>query len=103
MKIALERYHGLGNDYVVYDPNKNELELTSGNVKLICDRNEGLGADGILEGPIFENLESGRKSVRDQWKWNPYFRKIFKRCGICAEKELQDLYGERTGGGYILE
>ena len=54
MKIALERYHGLGNDYVVYDPNKNELELTSGNVKLICDRNEGLGADGILEGPILE-------------------------------------------------
>ena len=48
------KMHGLGNDYVVYDPNKNELELTAGNVKLICDRNEGLGADGILEGPILE-------------------------------------------------
>ena len=65
MKIALERYHGLGNDYVVYDPNKNELELTSGNVKLICDRNEGLGADGILEGPI---LEEDGMHVRI---WNP--------------------------------
>ena len=24
MDITLERYHGLGNDYLVYDPNKNE-------------------------------------------------------------------------------
>ena len=54
MKVTLERYHGLGNDYAVFDPNKNELELTAGNVKLICDRNEGLGADGILEGPILK-------------------------------------------------
>ncbi len=27
MKVVLQRYHGLGNDYVVFDPNKNELEL----------------------------------------------------------------------------
>ena len=23
MKVVLERYHGLSNDYVVFDPNKN--------------------------------------------------------------------------------
>ena len=39
MKVVLERYHGLGNDYVVFDPNKNEFELTPENVKMICDRN----------------------------------------------------------------
>ena len=54
MKVVLERYHGLGNDYVVFDPNKNELELNPENVKMICDRNAGLGSDGILEGPIIE-------------------------------------------------
>ena len=27
MQILLEKYHGLGNDYLVFDPNKNELEL----------------------------------------------------------------------------
>ena len=52
MKVVLQRYHGLGNDYVVFDPNKNELELTPANVRLICDRNEGLGSDGVLEGPV---------------------------------------------------
>ena len=54
MKVVLERYHGLGNDYVVFDPNRNELELREENVRMICDRNEGLGADGILEGPILK-------------------------------------------------
>ena len=34
MDITLERYHGLGNDYLVYDPNKNELELNEENVKM---------------------------------------------------------------------
>lgn len=27
MKVVLERYHGLGNDYVVFDPNKMNLNL----------------------------------------------------------------------------
>lgn len=52
MQIVLEKYHGLGNDYLVFDPNKNELELNEANVKMICNRNVGLGSDGILEGPL---------------------------------------------------
>ncbi|MEG1505206.1 MAG: diaminopimelate epimerase, partial [Lachnospiraceae bacterium] len=52
MDVILEKYHGLGNDYFVFDPNKNELQLTPANVKMICDRNFGMGSDGILEGPI---------------------------------------------------
>lgn len=54
MKVVLEKYHGLGNDYFVFDPNKNELELTKENTKMICNRNFGMGSDGILVGPIFK-------------------------------------------------
>lgn len=54
MKVVLERYHGLENDYVVFNPNKNELKLTSENVRMICDRNAGLGSDGVLEGPVMK-------------------------------------------------
>lgn len=59
MKVVLEKYHGLGNDYLVFDPNKNQLKLTKENVKLICDRHFGIGSDGILEGPVLdqENVE----------------------------------------------
>lgn len=52
MKITLEKYHGLGNDYLIFDPNKNELKLTKEAVKLICNRNFGVGSDGLLVGPI---------------------------------------------------
>ncbi len=55
MDLTLERYHALGNVYVVFDPNLNELTLDPENVKMICDRNEGLGSDGILEGPIMKD------------------------------------------------
>lgn len=52
MKVVIEKYHGLGNDYFVFDPNKNELKLTPENVRLICNKNFGMGSDGVLEGPI---------------------------------------------------
>ncbi|WP_077611575.1 diaminopimelate epimerase [Clostridium sp. Marseille-P2415] len=52
MNIILEKYHGLGNDYLIFDPNKNELKLTEENVRLICNRNFGVGSDGLLVGPI---------------------------------------------------
>lgn len=54
MSIYFEKYNGLGNDYLVYDCNKNSEKLDSESVKLICDRNFGLGSDGILVGPIIE-------------------------------------------------
>ena len=92
MQIVLEKYHGLGNDYLVFDPNKNELELNEANVKMICNRNVGLGSDGILEGPLLgEHLAvkiSGRKCCRKERKRSSYFCKIFKRRRICTEKEL---------------
>lgn len=65
MKIVLEKYHGLGNDYLVFDPNQNSLRLSPENVKLICDRHFGVGSDGILEGPIL-NKEPMEVKI-----WNP--------------------------------
>mgnify|MGYP000618330809 FL=1 len=65
MRLKLEKYHGLGNDYLVFDPNHNELKLDEANVKMLCDRNEGLGADGVLEGPI---LKEDGMHVK---VWNP--------------------------------
>jgi diaminopimelate epimerase len=42
------RSHGLGNDYIVMDPKDLPFELTPAAVRLICDRNRGVGSDGIL-------------------------------------------------------
>ena len=54
MDIHFKKYHGLGNDYLVIDPNVRDVPMTQSNIRLICDRNFGLGSDGILYGPLFE-------------------------------------------------
>ena len=41
MRLKLEKYHGLGNDYLVFDPEHNGMELTPERVKLLCNRNLG--------------------------------------------------------------
>jgi len=46
------KYHALGNDYLVLDPNDQPLSLTPEMTKTICHRNYGIGSDGILLGPL---------------------------------------------------
>ncbi|MBH0191706.1 MAG: diaminopimelate epimerase [Nitrospira sp.] len=48
MKNGFFRGHGLGNDYIVMDPKELTFTLTPKNIELICNRNWGLGSDGIL-------------------------------------------------------
>ena len=49
------KYHALGNDYLVIDPQQSKIDLSPDVVRLICHRNYGVGSDGILYGPIFED------------------------------------------------
>ncbi len=58
------KYHALGNDYLVLDPEdyKKDVTLTVDQIKRICHRNYGVGSDGILFGP---SKDAGRDfSVR---------------------------------------
>lgn len=61
MGIDFYKYHALGNDYVVLDPNRTKIKLTKDTIKLICHRNFGIGSDGILYGPITLNGVMGLK------------------------------------------
>lgn len=50
------KYHGLGNDYLVLDPKTLPSPLdgcmTAAWAAAICDRNRGVGGDGIVYGPL---------------------------------------------------
>jgi diaminopimelate epimerase len=48
MKNVFFRGHGLGNDYLVMDPKELTFKLTPKNIKSVCDRNRGVGSDGVL-------------------------------------------------------
>ena len=48
MRNSFFKGHGLGNDYIAFDPVELDLKLTPRSVRSICDRNRGIGSDGIL-------------------------------------------------------
>ena len=55
--MRFERYHGVGNDYLVWDSIQWNWMADEKQIELICNRNFGLGSDGILYGPIFDGKE----------------------------------------------
>lgn len=52
MELTLGMYQSFGNDYLVYDCTKYSYELKPEDIRRICDRKFGVGADGILVGPV---------------------------------------------------
>jgi diaminopimelate epimerase len=49
MSIEFYKYHGTGNDFVILDNRDKQLpELSTKQVKHICDRHFGIGADGLM-------------------------------------------------------
>jgi diaminopimelate epimerase len=46
--IAFAKGHGLGNDYIVMSRGDLPFDLSEASIVRICDRNWGIGSDGIL-------------------------------------------------------
>ena len=70
------KYHGLGNDYLVLHDYKHftsNIDLPPKQVQRICDRNYGLGSDGIL---------IGKKDISGGY----FHLRIFNSDGTQAEK-----------------
>lgn len=49
MGIAFRKYHGLGNDFILIDHRQQvELQVSPQQAIELCDRNFGIGADGVI-------------------------------------------------------
>jgi len=57
--VAFGKYHGLGNDFLIVDlRDKDDAAIQDGDkVKAICDRQFGVGGDGVL--PILPAVAAG--------------------------------------------
>lgn len=53
-RIPFYKYHALGNDYIVLNPEEieNLPALSAAQIQSICHRHCGIGSDGILLGPL---------------------------------------------------
>jgi diaminopimelate epimerase len=52
--LKFYKYQALGNDYIVVDAQKYTSLPNPAFVRTLCDRHYGVGADGVLYGPIIE-------------------------------------------------
>ena len=95
------KYHGLGNDYLVIDPNITPIDLNEKNIQLICDRNFGIGSDGILYGPIMENNQirlrifnpDGSEAEKSGNGLRIFSRYLFEKKYVEKEFEIETLGG----------
>lgn len=52
--IEFYKYHAIGNDYIVIDPVNHPVPISKDLIIGICNRHTGVGADGVLWGPIID-------------------------------------------------
>lgn len=73
MRIAFTKMNGAGNDFVLIDNRGESIRLSGRQVRRLCDRQRGVGADGLLL------LEPNLNGTAD-WRW-----RFFNSDGVSAE------------------
>lgn len=48
MKIPFQKYEATGNDFVIIDNREGKLSFSIDQIKKVCDRKFGVGADGLM-------------------------------------------------------
>lgn len=64
--VAFTKGHGTGNDFVIIEDPDGELDLRSEQVAALCDRNFGIGADGVLRVVRSAMLPEGAAALAEE-------------------------------------
>lgn len=46
--MTFAKYHGSGNDFILIDDREQKIHLVSDQIRRMCDRHFGIGADGLI-------------------------------------------------------
>ena len=73
MRLAFTKMNGAGNDFVLIDNRAGDLQLSMGQVKHLCNRQRGVGADGVILLRLCDDKQ-------ESWAWD-----FFNSDGSAAE------------------
>lgn len=99
------KYHALGNDYIVLNPDEFVAELTEERIRRICHRNYGVGSDGILYGP--QSTDEADFALRifnpdgSEAEKSGNGLRIFARYLWDSKKVREDRFTVSTAGGIV--
>jgi diaminopimelate epimerase len=83
--VSFTKGHGTGNDFVIVPDADGELDLSSDQVAVLCDRRFGIGGDGILRVVRSTQLEVGADAAAQGAEWFMDYRNadgsIAEMCG----------------------
>lgn len=88
MDIKFEKWQGLGNDFIILE----NADATSELAKKMCDRNFGIGADGIFSAVKFDRMVKP-ENADIAWKFYNSDGSIAQMCGNgmrCFAKYVHD-------------
>ncbi len=58
--LSFTKGHGTGNDFVLFPDSEGEIELTPEQIRFLCDRHFGVGADGVIRAVRSSALPEGQ-------------------------------------------
>lgn len=64
-RMEFFKYHSLGNDYILLDALEKPLSLSQEDIRMLCHRHMGIGADGIIV------MGSSERAVCSMTNYNP--------------------------------
>src|SRR5215467_5674879 len=105
MTVPFVKGHGLGNDYIVMDQATMSGALTAGQISRICDRNWGVGSDGILlMVPPWDGADFGLRILNpdgSEAEKSGNGLRIFAKYLHDHGRAKQDLFTVATKGGRV--
>jgi diaminopimelate epimerase len=66
MTITFTKGHGTGNDFILIQDPAGQMALTEADIRKLCDRHFGIGADGLIFAVRTENSEEARDLLNQE-------------------------------------
>lgn len=64
-ELHFTKGHGTGNDFVLFSDPDGEIDLSADQIRALCDRHFGIGADGVIRAVRSKALPDGAASLAE--------------------------------------